>query len=665
MSEKPWEIKTLEPNGIFLEDIGHVYIYHQTWSIITRIENPNWTEALKFVNTCENMMVEICSIREQKLKDGECHHWEQDINLLIQQIQERSKEIDFFFGKQKTVRRKRGLINAGGWILNKVFGTMDSEEAEGIYKRLDTLEKHEAEQLDLAKKQITLIKSNFEQLVKPIKEIENEQIQIVNRMNKFMEFVNRTNGLLVDKLQKIYLQVKINDIAAYILMRLNAIFQKQTDLFTIFNALNSDKLHPLILRPADISTISLRIRNYLNKGSSVLDYQLIKQMLKLETYHVNEALLVKIKIPLPELSLFNISKVYVIPRKLSENQYSLIDTKISYFLNSTTDNQTVKFTKDDFRDNCEKVMVAKGKEIYLCYNNQPRSLQPESKSCPFVDRIGLPNTTYSKNECAYRILVGKQELLVKLISKNKWFFNFEDERVLQSTCDGETRQVKLIGQGIIKLFGPCIFTIGNLLIPFENDMEETGSILQLPEFDNFMPTIETKYLQHLNSTSFNESTFTITGHSNYNEIFDKESKSIAELERDIDEIENKRRHENNKVFQIAQFSVGGVVILILLGLIILKCASKRKNSHSRENKIVRELEISRPIINTLPRVVVSSTEQEYEMPRELEKIALEKGHKRERSAKVTINDGIEDCPPQQFIRKPIRLTIPKSSKFQI
>lgn len=174
-AEQPWEIKPLNPSGMFLESLGTVYLYHQSWSVITKLENPKWTRALEFVKKCENIMIKICDIREHIIGDGECHHWEHDINLLIHQIYVRIDELEFFFGEEHNNRRKRGLINAGGWVLNKVFGTMDSEDAEKIYNKLGTLEKHDIEHFDLIKKQMTLIKSNFEQLTKPIQEMEKAE----------------------------------------------------------------------------------------------------------------------------------------------------------------------------------------------------------------------------------------------------------------------------------------------------------------------------------------------------------------------------------------------------------------------------------------------------------------------------------------------------------
>lgn len=51
-------------------------------------------------------MQEIYTTREHRLIDSECHHWEKDIDFLITQINDRNKELQFFFNKP--FKEKRG-----------------------------------------------------------------------------------------------------------------------------------------------------------------------------------------------------------------------------------------------------------------------------------------------------------------------------------------------------------------------------------------------------------------------------------------------------------------------------------------------------------------------------------------------------------------------------
>lgn len=666
------EIKPLEPSGMFLENLGESYVYHQTWSVVTKLENNGWTKVLKFVKACENVMTKICSAREKLFGDDECHHWDYDIEFLIKQIQTRNEELDFFFGKNNQNKRKRkGLINLGGWILNKVFGTMDTEEAEGIYNRLESLETHDLEHIDLMKKQITLIKSNFEQLEKPIKDMEEEQKRMTAKLNKFTKLVDRNSKFLMDETQDLHLQTNMNNIASYILMRLNVIFQRQTDLFTIINSINSNKLHPLVLNPLDITTISRRINSYLSNVGPVLDYQIIKQMIKLETFHLDDSLLLKIKIPLPEPNIFNISKVYVTPRKLTKNKNAVIDTTVSYLMVSNENNETIKLEEDEFRVNCQSLETIKGKNIYLCYQNNPRNLRPEPETCPLVKKINLDDVINPTIECPYKIIEGKQELLVKLVGKNSWYFLFEDMRLFQSTCENETRQYELLGQGIIKLYRPCTFTLGNLLLLFENDMEKKGSDVQFPDFHKYMPTLKTKYLHHINSTNSNESIFTITGHTNYNKIFEKGSKSILDLEREISELENKRRHEKNEKTQLVQFSLGGGLLILIIGLLIIKLVRKYTCNSSGKimlKKSVMELKhsiASEMLQNSVPIIRIIE-EEPKEVKSNTDKQSLTKQQNSPLSTQVRVQFEEEQSTPQQeFKREPIRLTSPKMALFKV
>lgn len=659
-ADKACEIKTLEPSGMFLEHVGKAYIYQQSWTVVTKLENTGLTSTLKFVESCKESMNTLCSTRESLVGDGECHHWESDINFLVKQIKVRNEELDFFFKKQTCSRNRRGLFNFGGWVLNKVFGTMDTEEAEGIYNRLNSLEKHDKEHIDMMQKQITLIKSNFNELSKPIQEMEKEQNRMAAKLNDFVKYVEENMESLKKDSKDLHLQAKINDIATYILMRLNAIFQRQTDYFAIINSINSNKLHPLILNPSDISTISQRISNYLTKGSRTLDYHLLKQMIRMETYHLDGALLMKIKIPLPERDEFNISKVYVLPQKVAVNQYSIIDTKVSYIFNSSTGDEIVKLESNEFRNKCDKITVFQGEKIYLCYHVQARHLGPEIKSCLLTNDLNLSNDGNLTIPCPYKILSGKQEVLVKLESKNGWFFLFEDERVLQSTCGKETEQIKLLGQGIIILNQACTFTLGSLLLPFEYDMEEKLSISQPPEFEKFNPVVKAEYLQHLNRFQTNDSALTIVGHSKYNEIFDRESKSILDLEKEISETKIQRRHEQYEMYhKISYGLIGGILLVLIIFILFVLLMKKRKYKSTPVAKITRpKLEISQPIINKLPHVSPPVKEEIYEEPIRVE-------DKSNKTCRVRITEDSAAFSPSTFTRDNIRLTIPKIGIFKV
>lgn len=129
----------------------------------------------------------------------------------------------------------------------------------------------------------------------------------------------------------------------------------------------------------------------------------------------------------------------------------------------------------------------------------------------------------------------ERELLIKLVKENNWSFVFEKERI---TCGKTTQQVKLQHQGILKLREDCIYTIDNWLIPFENNVEEEGGSRQWPEMENFAPIVKNEYVNQLNFSKFNDSVLTIADHSKYNEIQTEKSRSIAELEKDILDVEN-------------------------------------------------------------------------------------------------------------------------------
>lgn len=654
-----------------MEALGEAYIYQQHWTIVTRLENRNWKETIEFVKTCEETMTKLCIAKENFTGDGSCHHWEKDIEFLIHQIQERKEELEFFFNEHQATRRRRGWINAGGWVLNKVFGTMDADDAEEIYNRLKNLEINEEKQIDLMKKQLTLIKSNFEELTKPIQEIEREQNQMAARVNDLEIFIEQNSYNLSKSIKDNEFQNRINEIVTMILMRLNLIVQSQTNLFTVINSITQNKLHPLILKPSDIASISNRIHGYLENENPTLNYRSIKQVIKLESYPVENALLIKIQIPLPVKNVFELSKVYVTPKKLDENKYILIDTKVTYILNSKKTNETIKLESDELKDRCDIIKDLAGKNTYLCQYLNPRILHSEPDACDLTNPVITKNQTEAV-QCPYRILVGKQELLISLVRKNSWFFMLEEARVFQATCEKETKQINLIGEGIIKLFIKCTFTLGNLLLPFETDVDETLPITQPETLLNIFPNISIGELQTVNIGQRNRSTLNIVNHSKYLNIFEKSSNSIKEMEQEVKDLENKRKHDQNKITQSIQWGISGTMFMIILIFAILKCHKKRtiylskiqKGTKSRNNPNPI-IEISSPILPKRNKISTSLIDQPYEEPIKSPMVPTKVTFdKPESTHTVGIEVNTSNNTIQPFKRESTRLTAPKMNQFK-
>lgn len=122
-------------------------------------------------------------------------------------------------------------------------------------------------------------------------------------------------------------------------------------------------------------------------------------------------------------------------------------------------------------------------------------------------------------------------------------------------------------------------------------------------------------------------------------------------------------------------SVGGVFILFVTGLIIIIFIKKymcKKPTNSYIENHVRKIEISQPIINEMPRIVVPTTDKFYEEPLELGKVSgrnvsttLEKSTPpgTGRSVRLNISEEENAFPPSEFVRGPKRLTVHKMSAF--
>lgn len=125
----------------------------------------------------------------------QCKFYVDNIVDPIRTIRDTNMEIRYMFLKGKTKRS----INFIGNIYHWAFGLMDAKDANRIYSELIRLKNNNNWTSNIIKEQIAVIKSNFNDLSKPLEAAIKDIHDIGLKLNKVVQKLEMVNGLISAK----------------------------------------------------------------------------------------------------------------------------------------------------------------------------------------------------------------------------------------------------------------------------------------------------------------------------------------------------------------------------------------------------------------------------------------------------------------------------------
>ena len=125
-------IRNIGNTGIYYEKYAETSIYDENFKIYTTINIPTFTTEIHEIKSEYQTLKKLCDLITF-LKNHPC-------KVLIRKINQEIEEVinnDVY--TKHHIRKRRGLINAGGSVSKLLFGTMDDEDANKIYSLIQSI----------------------------------------------------------------------------------------------------------------------------------------------------------------------------------------------------------------------------------------------------------------------------------------------------------------------------------------------------------------------------------------------------------------------------------------------------------------------------------------------------------------------------------------------
>lgn len=204
-------------------------------------------------------------------------------------------------------RRKRGLVNSGGKLLNWLYGTMDNDDRTDIEQHFKITDENNHRIIQNMNQQIK-INNNFNKTFELIKStIENDRLKINNKLNE----ITKNEVKLFNKQLILELIFKLNLILSHVQHLQDNVASARTNI-----------LHPNILTDDEIITYNIDLNKLLN---------IILELAK----HIDNSIIFAIKIPSETIKT---SKKLIVPMvdtnkfEINENMEFFIDLNNKHYI---------------------------------------------------------------------------------------------------------------------------------------------------------------------------------------------------------------------------------------------------------------------------------------------------------------------------------------------
>lgn len=329
VSTTPYEITEIINNGAFFTAVSNLSFYSSEWTIVANLKIDNYTGILNNAQNLKDRLVELCQSLPTTRAKSECFHTQATISHLFIQLNHTNIELQNLF-HHFPQRKRREIFDGVGRLTHYLFGTMDDKDSKNIYERLKTLENSDSDNFHLIQEQVTVVKTNYNKLIKPIEHLENTTNELLEKTN---EIIQQHEILLKhDKTIEEHnaITFELTTIQTALIMSFLEIQQQQTLLLSMISSLRNHRLHPLLITTEEILKILSEISNEFRINKKYMSIQNIHQIIKIDYVLGNQEFIITVKIPIPEEDTYELYKLFLTPIKNTSNNTVLIDTDIEY-----------------------------------------------------------------------------------------------------------------------------------------------------------------------------------------------------------------------------------------------------------------------------------------------------------------------------------------------
>ena len=360
-----WLLQTTSANlttttltgNLYIEDIGKVHQYDETWTLVIGVNTTNTGRRLDCLRETLILADEACN--------GKCNE-AREIKLVearLKRLQAKESILNKLLGRSR--RGRRGLINFVGNILKTLFGTLSERDLNQINDQFD--------KLYLDNRNIAAALRNHTRILKILLDSSSTNYGgLLNEFNKETKVMHRLDNTVNENTKNSFVNAKLV-VCTLLIDELNE------DMDIAINAINDGKhgvVHPQILTPGllketigEFEKINKQMYHFDNTEDN---YQHIIDISTIQVAVVQGLLTYIVKMPILEAEEGTIKHVIPLPERIQET-----------FLALVPDHEYIISYKDSFSPT-DTVLLNKCKQLSeykICERRQPNYRLTDTDSC--------------------------------------------------------------------------------------------------------------------------------------------------------------------------------------------------------------------------------------------------------------------------------------------
>lgn len=586
---KDYEVNNLKNSGIVFEPINRVHFYSNYYFIYTSMDIPNLKKDFLFIEENKEKVKLVCETLQEKELPTDCHMMVTQIELIENEIINLNEEIIHLTNVH--ARKKRSYVDGVGNLLNTLFGTMDSKDAEKIYGKIAELDTDEQQLLDAEKQQVYIVKSIYNELNETIEQSIINRQEINTKIDDLAYEIKNFATIYNDVQRKVI----ILDMSMLITLEMTNIARKLDTITSILNSLLAGRLHPLILANEKIQKIYIKLAEKMGLKVETEIYQALARVIEVDHISRNGQIIIKIQIPNPTESVFQLYGIFLLPMKTqAENSSIIYDINVDYIATDALQSKFILLDQQEIK-NCEKLGINDVKTSSICKQNGP-TITSTHEDCLLTL---FKNSGVDEPSCKFKAL-RRKNMWIPMHNNNEWLFSTVREIQVKINYDsGKSDTLSIRGNGHIKIYKPATLKIEEL--NFRSTSKETLNTTLIRPSKDYKANIkineviekiilpketdaETKYLKAANTLKSNKDLI-------------NEGHNINELQIKLSHIESMRK-EHKHTMQIHTGITISLFTIICAGFIIFYVMKRILISR----KVYRREQIEMKILDIAPRV---------------------------------------------------------------
>lgn len=458
-------------SGLYQERLGSIHLTTNSWHVDIKMNLSEFEADVAALMRSINITKNQCS----NIRNGEITGCEMVSRELIQRehiLEHKIKELYLIMHPQ--TRHRRDLLDKVGRVGNVLFGLMDSEDSEKIYKALDNLNADSSAIHEDLTQHRTVVNSIIRAF--------NESSSEVNENFKKVKKTLSDMGQIVDANKK---EIQITEINTILFSHAFQLDQKIVDLLDIVQKAHDGIISGKLFRLPSFSEALSRLHRATQQDIRLpfdlenLHLRQLNAVADIEGHYVEDGIVLSLTIPLTE-TVFALFKITSVPIQVDSDTYALLDNPYPYVATSEAGHGDVMLLTKDLLEKCTAI----DKNNFVCQHSIS-TYTDKSKNC--IRRLMTGQVDHSI--CDVRAFKSSGELWEPLAADNKWLYVIPSDTQIHINCPRERASKTIRGVGILHLQPLCrAYTAEVQLI----------TVLRAVELSSAAITLDTKVLQNFN-----------------------------------------------------------------------------------------------------------------------------------------------------------------------